>query len=143
MEFEDGVVIAAPIDAVWSVYSDVERWPEWASSVRDVRFVRGSAVEPGARARIEQPRLPKAEWEVTALEPGRAWTWESRAPGIRTVATHTLEAVGPASTHVRMTLTQRGPLGAVMGRVYAALTRKYLAIEAAGLKERCGIHASA
>ena len=67
----------------------------------------------------------------------------ARAPGIRTTATHTLESVDTNRTLVRQKLVQDGPLGAVIGRVYARLTRSYLAMEAAGLKQRCEAHAAA
>ena len=142
MRFEDEVLIRSSAGAVWAIYSDVERWPEWTASVRAVRFVEGEALAVGARVRIEQPKLRPAVWEVAALEPGGSWTWVSRAPGIRTTAVHTLEPIEANQTRVRQTLTFGGPLGGILGRAYARLTRSYLAIEAEGLKQRCEANAS-
>lgn len=134
MRFDDEVTIAAPPDTVWRVYSDVERWPEWTASVRSVRYTEGADLAPGATVQIEQPKLPKAVWQVTDIEPGRSWTWAAKAPGITTVATHTVEPRPDGTTLVRQSIEQRGPLGALFARLYARLTRRYLAMEAAGLK---------
>ena len=51
------ITINAPIDVVWSVFTDVERWPTWASSFTSVELVDGP-MRLGAKARIRQPRLP-------------------------------------------------------------------------------------
>ena len=91
------------------------------------------------KARVRQPKLPVAVWEVTELVPGRSWTWVARGPGVRTTATHTVipAADNPGGTRVESLLVQEGPLGAVIARVYARLTRRYLTMEAEGLKARC------
>jgi uncharacterized membrane protein len=137
MRFDDEILIDAPADDVWTVYSDVEHWPDWTSSVHSVEYVDGDTLALGARARIKQPKLPTAVWQVSVVEPGRSWTWVASGPGMRTTAVHTLEAEGEHKTRVHQTIEQHGPLGAIFGRVYARLTREYLATEAAGLKQRC------
>jgi uncharacterized membrane protein len=129
------VEIDAPADRVWAVLTDAERWPEWTASVRRVSLV-DDALRVGARATIEQPRLPQTVWTVTHLDEGREFVWEAKAPGARTVARHTVEQVGPGRTRVRLSVSQSGWLGWVMGRVYRTLTDRYLAMEAAGLKAR-------
>jgi uncharacterized membrane protein len=137
MRFDDEVVINAGSGRVWAIYSDVERWPEWTASVRSVEYVDGDSLALGARVRIDQPRLPTAVWEVVAVEAGRSWTWIASGPGVRTTAVHTLEPAGAGSTRVHQTVDQSGPVGAIIGRVYGRLTRAYLAMEAAGLAQRC------
>jgi uncharacterized protein YndB with AHSA1/START domain len=137
MNFHDSVQIGAAAADVWRVFTDVERWPEWTASVRTVEIVRGSGVEPGARVRIRQPRLPVMTWEVTEVDPGVSWAWVARSPGVATVARHTVTPAGPGTTLVEQVIEQRGPLAGIAGRLTARLTRRYLAIEAAGLKQRC------
>jgi uncharacterized membrane protein len=137
MRFDDEIVIDVPAAEVWAIYSDVEHWPDWTASVSRVELVAGDRVAVGARARIEQPKLPKAEWEVSEVVPERSWTWVATAPGVRSTAIHTVEPSGPATTRVHQTLIQNGPLGAIVGRLYGRLTRRYLAMEAQGLKQRC------
>ena len=137
MEFTHQVVIDAPVERVWAVYADVEHWADWTASIRSVELLDGASLVLGAKAKIRQPKLPVATWEVTALAEGRSWTWVATGPGARTTADHAMTPQADGTTLVETRLTQEGPLGAVIGRVYASLTRRYLAMEAAGLKARC------
>ena len=141
LSYEDTIEIDAGADAVWAVYSDVEHWSDWTASITEVRFIEGDRVEMGARVHIRQPKLRAAVWTVTAVEPGRSWTWESQLPGVRTAGIHTIEPLGPQRTRVHQTIEHRGLLSAIFGRLYGRLTRSYLAMEANGLKQRCEAHA--
>src|SRR6187399_1299386 len=99
MLVQDGCTISAPVERVWDVFRDVERWPEWTASVTDLTVVSGPVLAIGSRVRIKQPGLPVLVWEVTAVEPGRSWTWTSRSVGGRTRARHQLERIDSATTH--------------------------------------------
>jgi uncharacterized membrane protein len=135
MRFEDSVTIDAAAARVWAVYSDVERWPEWTASVTSVELLDPGPLRVGSRARIRQPRLPVAEWTVTDLDEGRSFTWVARGPGVRTTGTHLVERDGDRARATAV-LEQGGPLGPVVGLLTRGLTRRYLAMEAAGLKAR-------
>jgi uncharacterized membrane protein len=137
MNFDDQVSISAPAEHVWAVYADVERWPAWTASVTEVRFVSGTEIAVGTKVRIRQPKLPTTVWEVTEVQPGTGWTWVARAPGATTEAWHRISAQPDGAVRVAQGIRQTGPLGWVVSRVYAGLTRRYLAMEGAGLKERC------
>ena len=128
------ITIDAPIDIVWSVFTDVERWPTWASSFTSVELIDGP-MRLGAKARIRQPRLPTVVWEVTKWEPGRSWTWTATSPGARTEASHVLTVSG-RGTVAEQSIVSSGPLGRLAAFVLHSLTRRYLAIEAQGLKQR-------
>ena len=128
------ITIDAPIDIVWSVFTDVERWPTWASSFTSVELIDGP-MRLGAKARIRQPRLPTVVWEVTKWEPGRSWTWTATSPGARTEASHVLTVSG-RGTLAEQSIVSSGPLGRLAALVWRSLTRRYLAIEAEGLKQR-------
>jgi uncharacterized membrane protein len=136
MKVTDGVTIDASVERVWDVFSDVERWPAWTASITSLTLIEGSDVAVGTRVRIKQPRFPHLVWEVTEVEPGVSWTWVSTSPGARTAATHILSSRGPASTDVVQIIEQTGPLGVLVGRLTRRLTRRYLTMEAAGLKQR-------
>ncbi|RDH74954.1 polyketide cyclase [Mycolicibacterium moriokaense] len=129
------VDIDAPAKLVWDVFADVERWPDWTASVTSVRALDGPALAVGRRYKIKQPRLPKLVWEVTRLDEGSSWTWEQRSPGGRTVAVHEVVAQG-GHTLVRQRLEQQGPVGSLVGRFMRATTKRYLDLEAQGLKAR-------
>jgi hypothetical protein len=127
------IKIDAPIEVVWSVFTDVERWPTWASSFTSVELIDGP-MRLGAKARIRQPRLPTVVWEVTRWEPGRSWTWVTIGPGARTEASHVLTVSG-RGTVAEQSIISSGPLGRLVAFMWRSLTRRYLAIEAAGLKQ--------
>jgi hypothetical protein len=134
---DDSVAVAASAATVWAVYADVERWPEWTASMTRVEALDGPELAVGKRFAIKQPKLPRLVWQVSALEPGVAWTWQQGAPGGLTLAVHEVVPLGPERTLVRQRIDQRGPLGTLVGVLMRGLTRRYLSMEAAGLKARC------
>lgn len=129
------VAIEAPADRVWALLSDIERWPEWTASMTSVTLL-DAPFAVGSRAAVAQPRLPRATWTVTALDDGVEFDWESRAPGVLTVGRHRVEVVDPRHCRAVLTVQQSGLLGPVMRLAYGRLTRRYLQLEAAGLKTR-------
>ena len=133
---ESSVEIDAPASLVWEVFTDVERWPEWTASVTELVGLDGREIAVGKRFQIKQPKLPTLVWEVTHLEPGVSWTWAQRSAGGSTLAHHALSPLSEGRTLVRQTLDQRGPIGAIVGRLMRGTTRRYLAMEAQGLKAR-------
>jgi uncharacterized membrane protein len=135
MRFEDSAVIAATPATVWEIYSDVEHWPDMTESVTSVELLDPGPLRVGSRARIRQPRLPVAEWTVTEIDAGRSFTWVARGPGVRSTGTHVVEPHGDGARATAI-LDQGGPLGPVVGFLTRGLTRRYLAMESAGLKAR-------
>lgn len=133
---EDAIEIDAPPTLVWQVFSDVESWPEWTASVTRLSAVDGPGLAVGKRFEIKQPRLPKLLWEVTAVEGGASWTWEQRSPGGRTIASHEVIAQPGGRTLVRQRLDQQGPIGELVARLMRGTTKRYLELEANGLKAR-------
>jgi uncharacterized membrane protein len=131
---EGAIEIKAPASVVWDVFTDVERWPDWTASVRRLSRLDGDGLAVGQRFRIEQPRMPKLVWTVTAVSPGASWTWANTAPGNRTSATHEVIDLGDGRTRVRQVIDQAGPLGALVGLLMRSMTRRYLDLEAEGLK---------
>jgi uncharacterized protein YndB with AHSA1/START domain len=131
---ERSIEIDADPATVWDIYADVERWPDWTASVRRLAALDGAAIEVGRRFRIEQPKMPKLDWEVTEVDPGRSWTWQQRSPGGTTIASHEVVPIDGGRTLVRQRLDQRGPIGALVGLLMKRLTVRYLALEGEGLK---------
>jgi len=132
---DSSIEIEAPASTVWDVFVDAERWPEWTASVQRVVALDGPGIEVGKRFEIKQPKMPTLVWEVTEVDPGRSWTWQQRSHGGTTLASHWVEPQG-AGTAVRQRIDQRGPVGVLVGVLMRRLTRRYLALEAEGLKAR-------
>ena len=133
----DRISINAPIEHVWDVFTDVERWPQWTKSVTHVERVKGSGVDVGAVVRMKQPRLPVMQWTVTDAAPGQSWTWVARSPGVTTVASHTLTPTSATTTSVEQSIEHRGLFAWFSALATRGLTRRYLRLEGEGLKARC------
>ena len=93
MEQSTRIDVEAPVEQVWEVLCEVERWPEWAPTVTSVRRLDDGPLAVGSRVRVEQPRIPPTEYVVTDLEPSRSFTWVATGPGVRTTARHLLEEI--------------------------------------------------
>ncbi len=135
--YETSINIAATTEKVWSAIEDVERWPRWTASITSIERLDRGPFARGSRARVRQPKLPAVVWTVTDLEPRRSFTWTARNTGITSVADHQL-APGPGNTvTVRLSVRQTGPLTPLLGLFASGLTRRYVNMEAEGLKRYC------
>ena len=134
-EFVIAVDIAAPAERVWAVMSDVERWPEWTPTVTQIERLDKGALVVGSRARIRQPKLPPAIWQVTDLREGREFTWVTRSPGVRVTARHAVESA-PRGTRASLSVEFSGPLAPLVAWWTRGLNERYLALEAKGLDAR-------
>ena len=133
---EDAIEIDAPPQLVWEVFSAVEHWSEWTASVTSLVGLDGPGLAVGKRFAIKQPGMSKLVWDVTEIDPGSSWTWVQRSPGVLVSARHDVSAQSGGRTLVRQQLDQRGVLGALVGRLMAKKTKRFLELEAQGLKAR-------
>jgi uncharacterized protein YndB with AHSA1/START domain len=137
MNYETSIEIDAPRERVWAVLADVERWPEWTASMRGVTYVGGDRLAVGSRVRIQQPRLPAMVWEVTAVEPGQSFAWQTTSNGVTTVATHRLSPGPRGGITVSLGVRQSGALAWLVGLLAGGMTRRYVRMEAEGLQRQC------
>ncbi|MGE0058146.1 MAG: SRPBCC family protein [Dehalococcoidia bacterium] len=135
MHTEVSIDINAAPDRVWDVMSDVESWPQWTPSIKHVDKLFDGPLAKGARTRIAQPKAPVAVWTVTEIEPGKFFEWETSSPAITSVAAHRIEPTGDGSK-VTLTVEHSGLFTVVMGWWLKSISRKYVEMEAKGLKAR-------
>lgn len=134
MRFDHSSTIQASPERVWQVFSDVERWPQWTPTVDSVERLDAGRIHIGAKTRIRQPKLPVAIWEVTDLKEGEYFEWMSKAPGIKTIGGHRVIST-PEGTVATATIIHEGPIGWIFGKLYAKLTKSYIATETEKLKQ--------
>jgi len=134
-EFSVVVDIKASPDHVLAVLCDVERWPQWTETMISVRRMDDGPFVVGSKAHIRQPKLRPAVWQVTELDE-KSFAWVTRSPGLEIKGGHTVAANGHAS-RVTLTLRYSGPLAPLAGLLYGNLSRRYIGIEAEGLRRRC------
>ena len=135
MRIERVVEIDASPARVWEVLADLVRWPEWTPSVLTVELLDAGPLRTGQRARLHQPGYRPATWTVTAVAEGVSFVWETRAAGMRTVAGHALEPMA-GGTRVTLSIDVSGPTVPLLGWLVMRATRKFVPLEAAGLKRR-------
>src|SRR5512135_377670 len=134
-EFRLDFEIGAPPGRVWAVIRDVERWHEWTASITSIELLDGRPLSVGSRARVRQPRLPVAVWQVTKMDEGRSFRWETRGPGVVAAGIHAVVPRGEGSL-ATLALEHSGLLGPLVARISRSLTRRYVRMEAEGLTAR-------
>lgn len=133
--FSNAVEIMAPPERVWAVLSDLERWPEWNQSVTSIELLQPGPIAVGTLARVIQPKLKPAVWEVTEVSPNHGFTWITRQPGLLVTGLHQLEPI-EKGTLVTLAVRFTGILGPLAGWATRRLNHRYLALEADGLRKR-------
>lgn len=119
---------------VWAALVDVGTWPRWTASMTTVERLDDGPLRLGSRARIKQPGFPPLVWEVGDLREDSEFTWTTRSPGVRTVGRHVLTPTPDGGTRITLEVEQTGVLGAIVGALTKAKTRRFLEMEAAGLR---------
>jgi hypothetical protein len=134
MEYTYTVRTTADADHAWSALAAVTTYPQWTASMTTVTALDGEQLRPDRRYRIRQPGFPPVVWRVTDLVDGEAYQWEAHSPGLHTVAYHRLAPDASGGTTITIGIRQTGALASLLGALTGSRTRRYLALEAAGLK---------
>jgi hypothetical protein len=129
-------MIQAPPSRIIAVLYDVEHWSQWTTTVTSAKRLDDGPFKEGSRALLRQPKLRPAVWQVTVFEPRRGFAWVTRSPGVQVSGAHWVEPDGDGS-RVTLSLHFSGLLGPLMARLFRDLNKRYLAIEAQGLRTRC------
>jgi uncharacterized membrane protein len=133
--FEEVRRVDAPVERVWAVMSDLERWPEWTASMTRLERLDSGALATGSRVRVKQPKLATAVMTITAWDAERGFDWVTSSPGVTALARHTIEPDGDR-TRVTLSVEFSGWLAGLIVWWFGDLTRRYVAMEADGLKRR-------
>lgn len=136
MRHEVTTTIAAPADLVWRTVADVEKWPEWTPTMREVRRKDSGDLRKGSVAAVAQPKQPLRTWTVTELTPGRSFTWASAGRGLRLSADHTV-TTDNGTTVVELTFSLGGLLAPFASLLAGKAIREAVDTEAESLKRWC------
>ena len=134
-EYSVTIDIQAPPERVWPIMSDVRRWHEWTASITSIRRFDDGPLTVGSRAMVRQPKVPPALWRVTEIEDGRSFTWVTGTPIARATGRHTVQPLA-AGSRATLSLEYSGILGGLLARLLDGINRRYLTMEANGLKAR-------
>lgn len=127
-------IAARPAD-VWAVLTDVEHWPDWTASMREITRLDSGPLRVGSTARVRQPTGRPMVWTVTELADERSFTWTASAAGIRFTGYHELTAT-ESGVQAVLTFTLTGPMAWLARLLAGGRIRRYVDMEADGLKRQ-------
>lgn len=136
MAYSTSIDIDAAPEDVSEIISDVERWPEWTASITTVERLDEGPFAVGSQAKVKQPRLPTVVWTVTELTPDRGFVWVAKSPGVENRGIHRVEPAPGGASRVTLGVEESGLVGKVAGLLLRRMTKRYVDMEAAGLKQR-------
>ncbi|HEY1488388.1 MAG TPA: SRPBCC family protein [Micromonosporaceae bacterium] len=126
--------IDADLERAWAALLDVTTWPRWTASMRSVERLDDGPLRVGSRAKIKQPGMLPLVWEVTELRDRESFVWAAKSPGVRSVGVHRIAPNPDGSTRMTLEIQLDGPLAGIVGAMVGARNRRFMALEAAGLK---------
>lgn len=66
---------SASPDVAWSLVARPDRWHEWSPHIRGAWSLGRPEVEKGARGAVRLFGVVPVPARITAVAPGRSWTW--------------------------------------------------------------------
>ena len=136
METVERFVTSAPVETVWRILADVERWRDWTPTVLEITPLTDGGLRAGARYRVVQPGLQPGVYEVTDCTPNAAFTWVQKLLGGELVADHRMVS-GDGATQVELSFSSNGLLANIATMLLSKKIRDLVATEARSLKKRC------
>ena len=128
--FECEATLQAGPAAVWAVWTDVARWPEWDVSKEIARL--DGPFEVGASGWAKQRGNLGGSFTITVVEAGRRWVSECPVPWGKVVFEHVLEPVAKSRVRVVKRVEVEGGIAPLI-RLFAPKMRRDIAESLAAL----------
>jgi hypothetical protein len=128
--FECEATFEAEPAAVWKVWTDVGRWPEWDVSKEIARL--DGPFEPGVSGWAKQRGNLGGTFTITAVDDERRWVSECPLPLGKVVFDHLLEPVAGGRVRVVKRVEVQGGFGPLV-RLFAPKMRRDIAESLAAL----------
>jgi len=128
--FECEATFEAEPAAVWAVWTDVARWPEWDVSQEIARL--DGPFGPGASGWAKQRGHLGGSFTITAVDAGRRWVGECPLPLGKVVFDHALEPAAKGWVRVVKRVEVEGGIETLV-RLYAPKMRRDTAHSLAAL----------
>lgn len=101
--------------AIWSLWADAKRWPEWNDQLESGELE--GPLEVGGNATVKFKRGGKMRFDIVALEPERLFVDEARLPGCRFGHEHRVEPAG-SGCEITHRLYLKGPTSGLFARLF-------------------------
>ena len=120
-------------DAIWKVWTDVARWPEWDVSKEIARL--DGPFEPGVSGWAKQRGSLGGSFTITEVDAGRRWVTECPVPLGKVVFDHLLEPVAEGRVRVVKKVEVHGGFSSLL-LLFAPKMRREIARSLAGLERQ-------
>jgi Polyketide cyclase / dehydrase and lipid transport len=134
--FECEATFAAEPDAVWKIWTDVARWPEWDVS-KDIARLDGP-FEPGVSGWAKQRGNLGGSFTITVVDAGRRWVTECPVPLGKVVFDHVLEPLAEGQVRVVKRVEVQGGCGPLL-RLFAPRMRRDIAESLTALERQLSL----
>jgi hypothetical protein len=137
---ESRITIAGSVPEVWAYICDVERWPEWAPTVRECWVAGGAPLQPGSRveqrAKLIFGATRHRAQNVTAVEAPRRLAFAGPMGTSAARWGMELEPMDGGQTDAMMwvEVDLRSVMRAIPGRVLGGRIQRVMDIEMAAIK---------
>lgn len=118
--------LEAPVDraALWTVWANLERWPEWDPRSQWVRL--NGPFKAGQRGRAKFRGAPASDYVVTSVDPRRMFRIETGSPLVKVQYEHELSDAPEGGAVVRHRVIVRGALAPLLAVTVRKRMRAYL-----------------
>lgn len=131
MQFEEQILISAPVERIFAIYANVSGWSSWDPDVK-TSSIEGAFVS-GAYGTLEPSKGPKARIAFTKVMPNRSFTVKSKLPLCVMCFEHELSDHS-GKTKIVHRVVFDGLLSPLFGRLIGSQIRKGLPSTLQGLK---------
>jgi uncharacterized protein YndB with AHSA1/START domain len=132
-EFSFTTTIDASVERVWSVWSDMARYPEWDERELELRLDGPFAA--GTTGYSKQRGNPGGPFRIVSVTPPTGWSNASALPNGELLISHALAAEG-SGTRITKTYRVSGPLQLPFRLWFAPALRRAQPKSFAALAER-------
>jgi len=136
MIINNTIYINAPLDTVWKVTEDVEKWSEWTPTIDSISLTKGIPLQLASCVEIKQPGQPMSEWTVTTFIPHKHFEWEHKRAGLWIKASHEMHKDKEGTTNI-LQIESKGILTLLLWPILFFGIKKALQQENMGLKKHC------
>jgi Polyketide cyclase / dehydrase and lipid transport len=130
--FECEATFQAEPAAVWKVWTDVSRWPEWDVSKEIARL--DGPFQPGVSGWAKQRGNLGGTFTITAVDAERRWVTECPMPMGKVIFVHLIEPVPEGHVRVIKRVEVQGTFGSLL-RLLAPKMRRDITESLANLQK--------
>ncbi|MCL1971628.1 MAG: SRPBCC family protein [Endomicrobia bacterium] len=132
MQFEEKILINAPVEKLYSLYANVSAWSFWDPDVTSSSI--NGQFSSGATGILQPSSGPKAKIIFIEVVPNRSFTVESKLPLCTMRFEHELSPIGGSQVQALHRVSFIGLLAPLFGRLIGSRIRKGLPHTLEGLK---------